>query len=209
MIAFPSIPEVLPEGECGIAKVEHYEVSCSDSMFTSIRTMQHPGAFVSEGKYAKLMVGHRLMMSDTSMERRSNYEVVRQARGNVLIAGLGLGMIVHPILRKPEVTSVEVIEKYQDVIDLVAPEIQKWEGGEKFSTIHADVLDWKPTKGRKWDTIYFDIWTDICTDNLDEISTLHRRFARRKPSDGWMGSWMRERLQSQRRWDKAQRGRYR
>jgi len=66
--------------------------------------------YIRPGRYARLHVGHVLMMSDTDMERRSNVQVVQQARGHVLIAGLG--MILHPILAKPEVTRVTVVEKY-------------------------------------------------------------------------------------------------
>ncbi len=38
----------------------------------------------------------------------------------MLINGLGLGMVLHAILQKDDVTHVTVIEKEQDVINLVA-----------------------------------------------------------------------------------------
>lgn len=204
MVQFPNIVDLLPEGEQGAAKIEHFEVSKDASAFTALRPM----SYVPPGRYAKLTVHGTLMMSDTRMERNSNYEVVRRSKGEVLIAGLGLGLVLHPILRKPEVTRVDVLEKYRDVIDLVEPKVRQWEGGYKLNVIEADVLEWQPPKGQKWDTIYFDIWPNITTDNLAEMKVLHRRFGRRKPLDGWMGSWQHDALKHRkRREDKERRER--
>lgn len=198
---FPSIPKVLPEGQLGLATVKHFEVSEADSKFTAMRAMfAHGGRdnYVPPGKYAQLFVGHTLMMSDTAMERRSNFEVVRRSHGHVFIAGLGLGMILHPILAKPEVTRVTVVEKYADVIKLVGPTLPQ----EKLEIVEADVLDWKPAKGTRYDTVYFDIWPDINEDNLEDMAKLHRRFAHFKTPDAWMDSWMKETLQSRKRANK-------
>lgn len=202
---FPSIPEVLPEGQCGIAKVQHFEVSKADSDFTSIRAMFSSGGrgeYVPPGKYAQLFVGRELMMSDTSMERQSNREVVRQAHGHVFIAGLGLGMILHPILNNPTVTKVTVVEKYADVIRLVAHTLPHQ---EKLEVIEADVLDWKPAKGTKYDVVYFDIWPTICIDNLEQMALLHRRFAHFKAPGAWMNSWLKADLQDRKRRNAMQR----
>jgi spermidine synthase len=126
--------------------------------------------------------------------------VLREARGDVLIAGLGIGMILVPILSKPEVNRVLVIEKYQDVIDLVGSHVAH----SKLTIECADILEYKPAKGSKWNTIYFDIWPDICTDNLDEIATLKQRFKYHKAVDGWMGAWVEGELRGRRR---SERGR--
>lgn len=191
---FPSMPEVVNEGVKGIAKVEHFTVSKAESMLTSFRGGLD---YVPEGRYARLYVGNTLMMSDTRMERSSNYTVARKAHGDVLIAGLGLGMVLSAILSKPEVKSVTVIEKHQDVIDLIAPHFNP----SKLSIICADIFEWQPPKSRKFDTIYFDIWPDICTDNLEQIAKLHQRFKgklNRANPNCWMGSWMRDYLRSHR-----------
>lgn len=201
MTTFPTMPEVLPEGEIGLAKVTHFEISPRDAGWTRIRELANPGRneYIPEGRYAQLHVGSVLMMSDTPMERRSNYAVVRMARGHVLIAGLGIGMILHPILAKPEVTRVTVVEKYGDVIKLVGPTLPQ----EKLELVEADIFTWAPTKGTKYDTIYFDIWPDITGDNLEEMATLHRRFGHRKTPGAWMDSWKRGELLAQKRREKA------
>jgi spermidine synthase len=90
------------------------------------------------------------MMSDTNMERRSNWQVKDNAHGRVLIAGLGIGMILHPILdptraiisrRAGEalqpVEHVTVVELNQDVIDLVAPSLARY--GDRVTIVKADI----------------------------------------------------------------------
>lgn len=196
--------QVVPEAVEGIASISHFGVSKKDSAFTNIRAMQNPLEHVSEGVYCRLTVGRTLMMTDTSMEKRSNYGVVSNSRGNVLIAGLGIGMVLLPILEKPEVKTVTVIEKFEDVVKLVEPHIRKAAGknAEKLRVIVADIFEWVPPKGEKWDTIYFDIWPDMCTDNLDEMEKLHRKFARRKTPGAWMDSWQKAYLKYRKQQEK-------
>jgi spermidine synthase len=124
-------------------------------------------------------------MSDTRLEQSTNREVVSQARGDVLIAGLGIGFILVPILKKNEVTSITVVEKHQDVIDLVGPRFND----PRLTILQGDILTWRPPKGSTYSTIYFDIWPNICSDNLTEMTRLERRFKPRLQKNGWMGSW--------------------
>lgn len=69
-----------------------------------------------------------------------------------------------------------------------------------FLTIRlGDCFTWKPEKGARWDVVWHDVWDNICTDNLPEMTKLHRRFGRRCD---WQGSWCRDRLLSERRREK-------
>jgi hypothetical protein len=186
---FPNMTEIVPEKSHGIAAVEHFSVSDSESKFSALRS----GDYVPSGRYAKLKVNGILMMSDTSMEHRTNMEVVRQAKGDVLIAGLGLGMILHPILSKPEVLSVTVVEKYADVITLIGPTVEN----DKLTIVEGDIFTWKPAKGSKYDVVYFDIWAEQSTDCLEDMRKLHIRFRPYKFKDGWMDSWRKDLLKAQ------------
>lgn len=198
---FRPMTEVVPEGTQGVAQIVHFTVNPEQSRLTALRGAFSPGAYVPPGSYCELRVHGGLMMTDTSMEKNSNYEVVRQARGDVFIAGLGIGMILLPILGKPEVKSVTVIEKYADVAALVEGAVRQaaGENASKLRVIVADVFDYKPEKGVKYDTIYFDIWPEICTDNLKEMTKLHRKFARAKQPGAWMESWLRKSLKARKR----------
>jgi hypothetical protein len=196
----------LPVGETvknGVATLASYKISGEQAMMENLRLVRDGGWLfrVTEGEYIKLIVNNQLMMSDTPMEKNSNQEFVRNANGHVFIAGLGIGLILNALRDKVKsgiVNKITVIEKYQDVIDLIS---------HKFSDmpieyICDDVLNYKPNKDQKYDTIYFDIWPTISTDNLPEISKLHNRFKNHKNKNNpscWMGSWMQKYLQNKKR----------
>jgi spermidine synthase len=181
----------------GVAQISHIEFDQSKDMMFNLRAVRDGGAMfrMYDGKYVRLHINGQLMMSDTGMERISNKEFIEKAQGRVLIAGLGLGLIISNIIDNPYVQEVVVIEKYQDVIDLVSPKFTH----PKLKVICADIDEWRPEKGEKFDTIYFDIWADISTENLDHIKKLHNRFKSFKQKDGWMNSWMKEYLQKRKR----------
>lgn len=153
---------------------------------------------ISAGDYVKLYVNGTLMMSDTPMEKRTNTDFIDNAHGDVMIAGLGIGLILHNLEEKVktgEVTSITVYEKYQDVIDLVSPYYKHL----PLTVKCADILEYKPPKDETYDTIYFDIWPTIDTDNLKEIKLLHNRWKFRKRKGGWMDSWVKKFLQNENR----------
>src|SRR5690349_4219937 len=62
------------------------------------------------------------MMSDTLYERQTNQIFLDSAKGDVLILGLGIGLIVYPIMNKANVTSIKIVELHQEVIDLILPQ---------------------------------------------------------------------------------------
>lgn len=185
------------EQHLGVASIIPFTFKSEDNLLYNLRTMFSGGAMfrVRDGDYVQLSVMGQLMMSDTGMERISNKAFIKNATGDVLIAGLGIGMIIYNIIDNPKITSITVIEKYQDVISLVSPKFTD----PRIKYICADIFDWKPEKGHKYDTIYFDIWPEICIDNLKQIKLLHNRFKSFKQKNGWMNSWMKEYLQKQKR----------
>ena len=133
-----------------------------------------------------------IIMSDTPMEIRTNREFIEKAHGDVLIAGLGLGIVVLSIQEKKEVESITVIELYSELVDLVVPRIPL---NGKVKIVTGDIFEWLPAEGQKFDTIYFDIWNDISGDNLPQTIMLHRRFKkylnRKDNPEAWMNSWRR------------------
>lgn len=201
---------ILPEGETGDAKIQHRTITDYDAKFSSLRAVVtgNPNEMVSEGTIAQLLVNGYLVMSDTQMEQRTNYEFLRassRAGGDILIGGLGLGMILVPLMRMKNVRSVLVVEKSQGVIDLVSSPLLTYlkKQSKKLSITRGDIFEWRPPPGYKhWDVIYFDIWANLCVDNLDEITKLKRKFSRclnRSNPGAWMGAWEEIRLRSLRR----------
>lgn len=188
---FPQMIDVVPEGSRGIAKIEHRSVPEFAARMAAMR-----GERLSAGRFCYLSVGGKLYMSDTANERSTNREIVRRAHGRVLIAGLGLGMILHPILLQAD--SVLVIEKHQDVIDLIAPTV----ASPKLVIECADIYQWKPAKGAKFSVIYFDIWASQSTDDLADMARLHQRgkaWLDRSDPECWMDSWNRDSLRDRKR----------
>lgn len=184
------------EEQKGVAKINLFEFKRTDDfMFNFRAAREHPVFVIRDGEYVQLFVKGQLMMSDTGMERISNKAFIKKATGHVLIAGLGIGLIIYNILDKQSVQSITIVEKYQDIIDLISPKFTD----PRIKYICADIFEWKPDKGSKYDTIYFDIWPEICVDNLKQITILHNRFKSSKNKNGWMNSWMKEYLQKQKR----------
>lgn len=199
------VSNLFPKDESlGCASIKKFEISASEAKFYNLRVAfrEDPIMMVTPGSFVKLYVNNELMMSDTLMEKTTNRDFIYHAKGDVMIAGLGIGLILENLRAKiesKEVTSITIYEKFQDVIDLVAP---------KYSdlpvTYHCkDILTYSPPKEEKYDTIYFDIWPSIdYSYNLPQIRTLHNRWKfHKKTSDSYMNSWMKEFLQAQKRRD--------
>ena len=185
----------------GIAKLRSFSISNEESKVYNLKSLFNGnGGFdcVTAGQYVKLSVNNILMMSDTDMEKRTNYEFISNAKGDVMIAGLGIGLILHNLEKKVktgEVKSITVYEKYQDVIDLITPYYKHLPITVKCE----DILNYLPPKEEIYDTIYFDIWPTIDTNNLKDIRILHNRWKFHKRQDGWMDSWVKQKLQNMKR----------
>ena len=189
-IAWPHMVDLIPEGECGSAKIEHFSISPKEAGLTALRAALngHPTSVVPPGRYTRLLVDGKVVMSDTPMEKSSNTRLIEMARGHVLIGGLGLGMVIWPLLaKKPALHSLAILEINPDVISLVGRHLP---GGSRIEIIQADVFKWRPSRMMpKFNTIYFDIWPDICLSNIVESNKLHSRAQPWATSHAWIGDW--------------------
>lgn len=146
--------------------IEHFEITDHD-----IRAILKG---IMPGKYVRLSRSGSVVMSDTMMEKRTNREFCGKAHGDVLVGGLGIGMILMAIQDNPAVNSITVLEKHQEVIDMVAQQLPL---NEKVKIICADVLEWKPENGQRFDCIYMDIWDYINSDIYrNEMKPLKRKY---------------------------------
>ena len=139
--------------------------------------------------------GSGIMMSDTPMERNTNRDFLQKANGDVVIFGLGLGLIVFPLLEDADVKSITIIELYQNLIDIVQPKIEAKDKHNKVKIIQGDCFTYEFPKGTKFDTIYFDIWIDICGDNYEQQKKLERKYRKHLNKDNsgcFIDSWMKD-----------------
>lgn len=189
----------VPEGTSGNWSVEKFTVSDEDAKRDRMMANIKPalmGRCTPAGTYTALKRRNDIIMSDTPDEIRDHIYFVTRAKGNVLIAGLGLGMVLNAVATQNDVEKITVVEKSPDVMKLVADHYMAKSYAHKLEIVNADIFDWKPAKGVTYNHAWFDIWDNLCTDNLDEMATLNRRFARICPNKG---SWGRELLLDRRR----------
>lgn len=103
----------------------------------------------------------------TTLEARKQKDIIAKCKGKVLTVGLGLGYFVEAMEDKEDVESVTVIERSQEVIDLVWPHVRH----SKTKLVCADI--WEYEVG-DFDCAYIDIWT---VQNLKETERMKEKVA--------------------------------
>lgn len=120
---------------------------------------------------------NNVVMLDSASECNDNDPVERLAHGDVLMAGLGLGMSLLSIQDKPEVDSVTVLEYSRDIIQIAATHIPI---RNKVSVCCTDAREWEPAEGQKFDFIYLDIWWGysglVLTDLLADYRHMEKKY---------------------------------
>lgn len=102
--------------------------------------------------------------------------VLKQARGDVLVGGLGLGVISHLLRQQPKVKAILTVEKELDCIELVAPFLANEIGyhcGDLQALIHL-------TRKGTFDFAFFDIWQSTGEWTWQTQVVPLRRLARNK-----------------------------
>ena len=164
---YKNMYELLEERELNGWKLQKFEIGSGD-----LRAMLDG---IAPGKYIRLLHNNELVMSDTGMEKRTNLDFCMNARGDIIVGGLGIGMIIMAVQDKPEVYSITVIEKNQEVIDIVASQL---DFNEKVNIVCADVFEWEPKHGAKYDMVYLDIWSWVNKDIYrKEMQPLKKKYA--------------------------------
>jgi len=170
---------MVPNGVSGNWKVETFEVSEESAKFENMRSMfSHSSRGIEAGTYKRLTRNGIVVMSNTPAELGDHRYFVYIAKKckNVLLNGLGLDVTLAVILESDIVENITVIEKSEDVINLVSSIYLK---DSRVEIIHADALEYKPPKGIRYGAVWHDIWDNICEDNLPEMTKLKRKYGRR------------------------------
>lgn len=172
---YKDMTEILKDGNVGDFKLEHYEIKESD-FYARVRIG------IPVGRYIRLIHGSECVMSDTPMEKRTNREFVANAHGNVLIGGLGIGLILLAIQDKEDVKQITVVEKNKEVIELVGSQLPL---NSKVNIVNDDVFEYKPLL--KYNTIYMDIWNyineDVYNEQMKPLISRYRRYLISKSED--------------------------
>lgn len=171
-------------------EISTFEVTEQKAKFFNLQMMMaRQNRFIKPGTYTQICgKGHGIMMSNTPAEIGGHMEFYYAATGRVLIGGLGIGMILEAVLKKPEVSEITVIEKEQEIIDLVSP---FYADEEKLKIVCGDVYspgDYMK-HGTKFDSLYFDIWDTINADNYPQMKDLNTKWRKYKAPGGKAYFW--------------------
>lgn len=130
------------------------------------------------------------MMTDYPDEKMTNQKFIDNAYGDVLIFGLGIGLIVFPLLNEENINSITIIEKDPELPLLVEPIIKQYDSFSKVKIEVGDAFSYAENINQKYDTIYFDIWARITDESFEEMERLHglyRPFL--KEENSYIDSW--------------------
>lgn len=130
------------------------------------------------------------MMTDYPDEKITNQKFIDNAYGDVLIFGLGIGLIVFPLLDEESVHSITIIEKDPELPLLVEPIIKQYDSFSKVKIENGDAFSYAENINQKYDTIYFDIWARITDESFEEMDRLHELYRPfLKDENSYIDSW--------------------
>ena len=151
----------IPNGVSGDYKVEQATETTGEPAWLNYVNFRS----ISPGNYTVLYRNFGTnawlnIMQDTEQEYGEHDWLASRMSGHVLLAGLGIGMIHIPLLASSDVTSVTIVEKEQDVIDLVWDHCAK---DNRFTLVCDDIHTWDPDASdglptTTWDVGWFDTW---------------------------------------------------
>ena len=143
-----------------------YELFLRDDLELTDDLRQIPaiGYFPEAFSYPSVLQEGREWMSIKPSEIESTQPAIDAAFGRVVTFGLGLGYFAYMASRKPEVSSVTVVERDPSVIELFVTQIlPQFSTKDKITVIQADAFDYleNDMKSLHPDFAFVDIWHDI------------------------------------------------
>jgi len=168
----------VPNGESGDFKIQNCTTTTGEGSWLNYVNYKQ----LTGGPYTVLyqkMYGHWLnIMQDTEAEYSEHDWLMSRLSGDILIGGLGIGMINIPLLASSDITSVTIVEKNQDVIDLVWANCAK---DDRFTIVCDDINTWDPdaTDGlptTSWDVGWFDTWLTFDEKLSDYITRINNKY---------------------------------
>jgi hypothetical protein len=109
--------------------------------------------------------GKATWASDHPQEIESQRQCIKDFHGDVLVGGLGVGLIIAMLKKMPEVESITVIEKSPDVITLTWDRVKD----ERCVVLRDDLFSFLrccQIDGRQFDCAFYDIWVPNGEDVL-------------------------------------------
>ncbi|MHA1285985.1 MAG: hypothetical protein ACTSPB_01155 [Candidatus Thorarchaeota archaeon] len=102
----------------------------------------------------ELNIDGETVMIDDPMHWIGMKKLAEACEGRVLIGGLGLGLILHHLVKNDKVSKVDVVEINEDVITLIKPLLPR---DDRVTVHHHDIFAHRWVH-RDYDTIVLDLW---------------------------------------------------
>jgi len=164
--------KMLEEADCRVLRIKEWKTVATDYPLKRLGVAEITRAPYRRGIYlmeqvmgydfffaetripvTDLRIRGKVVMVDDPLHWYGMEGLANASRGNVLVGGLGLGLIVHHLVKNPEVKRIDVVEMEKDVIDLIKPLLPNG----KVKIHHGNIFD------PKWlelepNTIILDLW---------------------------------------------------
>jgi len=120
----------------------------------------------------------KTIMCTTEFELLTNKPFLDNANGDVLIFGLGLGLIVFPILNDTDITSITIIENDESIIEYIGNKILEYDTDNKVTILSGDGYNYHTymDQNEKYDTIFLDFWVELNKENIEEITLVKENY---------------------------------
>ena len=118
----------------------------------------HIGYFAHKFSYLALTEDNNIWMSLNPNEIETMKPYIENAKGDVLVLGLGMGYVPFMMAMKSEVKSITIVEKDPEIIGLFNTLIYpNFKNKEKIKIIKDDAINYTK-KNNKYDYIFADLW---------------------------------------------------
>ena len=141
--------------------------------------------------YPCLLKADSIWMSVTPFEIETMSHVIKEAFGNVLTLGCGMGYVAFMMSEKKEVKSITIVEKDQHVLSMFEQHIlPQFPHRHKINLIHQDAFDYlnKEVASTTFDMVFVDIYQTV-DDGLPlylKLKKIEARMSHTKPWFYWL-----------------------
>ena len=134
------------------------EINVDDNYYREISKV---GYFKESITFPILKKDEDVWMSLNPNEIKTMGNDIKDASGDVLVCGLGLGYYPYMVSIKNDVRSVTIIENDENVINIFKQHIlPQFECKEKINIIKDDALKYLAKQNKKYDYVFIDLWHD-------------------------------------------------
>lgn len=133
--------------------------------------------------YHFLWIDGEHWMWDVPVERKIQKSIARQAYGDVLVAGYGLGLVQEYLSKNKKVKKIVTVEKYPEIIKVAKETYGKLYG----EVVVKDFYKFRTIK--KFDCVIGDIWADITEESLADYNKFYKKARTLVKSNGEILAW--------------------